>query len=345
MPSIKRIGALLIVVVAISVLMASGCIDAEAYIDDYVFNPDASDLCGAVAVSLVPDSEILYDFKTQEYVIYVNGDLVPFPETPGDSGFAYADFSVSSDSGNEVQGWFIPSVITPATGTVMLNHGSRGTRACFLSWATWLAQAGYHVVVYDYEGFDDSGGQKSVANIVPDARAVFQWIIQSDDPARQTVVLFGISLGTGPAITLADEYSERVPAVVLDSPFVVPSADRIDIEGITGLFVPGILEAFPDDMDNAANIKSVQAPILFLQGTLDTVSLIGDSQKLFQMAPAGSEWVEFESEHVAALFVDPQRYQDEVLSFLGRQITRRLTEWGTKPCTIEPMAALLAGGG
>ena len=226
-------------------------------------------------------------------------------------------------NGHSIAGWFMPARATPARGTVMMSNASKGTRACHLAWTHWLVADGYNVVMYDYQGFGESTGEKSIFNSVPDAEAVLRWTVDSEDPARQSVALMGVSLGTGPSIWLAVEFADRVWAVVVDSPFIVPRVtDDLDVAPLVQFFLPDILEIFPEEMDNGANIPRVFSPLMVLVGGHDRA--FATTFELFSRAGNGSVFSEFaNSSHAQALFDEPANYQQQVLSFLETNAPRR----------------------
>ncbi len=261
----------------------------------------------------------------------VNGFVFNLPEpalcneeaeslTPADFDLAFEPFSVQPTDGDTVRGWFIQAATADSPrGTVMLNNPSKGFRACFLQFLAVLAEDGYNVVSYDYEGFADSDGIKGVEHLARDAQAVFDWVIESDDPARQSLAIVGVSLGTGPSLMLAARYPQRVWAVVLDSAYAIPP--QFDVPSLAGLFslvVPYALPGFPSAIDNSINIESVQAPLLMLHGDADPLTAVAGAQMVFAGAPNGVKFVEFpDLGHVEAIFVQPDLYEQEVLSFLN----------------------------
>ncbi len=283
---------------------AAGCFDPEAFLNDFVFDAGQSDECEELALDLPDEPEII-------------------PETPADLGLDFEDFSVQAPNGQSVAGWFMPAPLTSARGTVMMSNASKGTRACHLAWTHWLVADGYNVVMYDYEGFGDSAGEKSIFSAVPDAEAVLQWILDSGDPTRQSVALMGVSLGTGPSIWLAAEFADRVWAVVLDSPFAVPrDADSLNMGPFIQLYLPDILEIFPQEMDNGANIVRVFSPAMILVGGHDPA--FATTFELFSRTGNGSVFTEFASSfHAQALFDEPAEYRQQVLSFLDANAPRR----------------------
>ncbi len=280
----------------ITLLSGGGCFDPGAFIDDFVFTSAGLDDCSALAAELQDEPETV-------------------PNDPSDLGLAFESFEAQASTGHAVAGWFIPA-IGAARGTVLMSNASLGTRSCPLAWTNWLTGARYNVVMYDYEGFGATGGVKRMTSIVPDAEAVLAWTVASDDPSRQSVAMMGLSLGVGPSLRLAAEFPDQVWAVVLDSPYRVPDASNApDLGPILDLFRPAILQAFPSEMDTVESAANVSAPVLVLSGGLDH-ALTAAFEILERIASGGTFVLFEESGHARALFDEPDRYQDEVLTFL-----------------------------
>lgn len=260
----------------------------------------------------------------------INGFVFNLPEpefcseddhllTPGDFGLEFEPFDVALPNGNIIRGWLTHAQTgAPVIGTVMFNNPSKGFQACFLPFIAVLADEGFNVVSYDYEGFGDSDGTKSIDNIAPNAEAVLSWVLDSDDPFRQSVALFGVSLGTGPSIWLAAEYPQQVWALILDSAYAIPPTMNFpSLQGLLSLLVPYAIPEFPPEMHNTTNILRTQAPLLMLHGSVDPLSTIEGAQMVFDRSPNPIGFVEFTGAgHVEAIFTEPERYEQEVFSFL-----------------------------
>jgi pimeloyl-ACP methyl ester carboxylesterase len=63
------------------------------------------------------------------------------PATPATWGFKFENIDFKS-----------------ADGTLVFSHGNAGSIGHHLGFVTWLAEAGYNVMMYDYCGFGKSGG-------------------------------------------------------------------------------------------------------------------------------------------------------------------------------------------
>ena len=106
---------------------------------------------------------------------------------------------------------------------VVMAHGFSGTRRDGLEpYAERFADAGFGVLLFDYRGFGDSGGQPrqviSIGGQQEDYRAAIRaaarvpWV----DPAR--IALFGSSFSGGHVVTVASG-DAQIAAVIAQAPF------------------------------------------------------------------------------------------------------------------------------
>ena len=86
----------------------------------------------------------------------------------------------------------------------------------------WMAQVlDVNVVAVDYRGYGFSDGTATVHAVLNDALAVYDYV--RDELGVREPVLFGRSLGTAPAVMVADE--RRVEGLILEAPF--PSLEAV----------------------------------------------------------------------------------------------------------------------
>lgn len=98
---------------------------------------------------------------------------------------------------------------------IVYCHGNAGNAAaCF-----YLFRYCQHpVVVWDYRGFGDSGGQPTVQNVVSDLQKVIQWTADHYETNPEDIILWGRSLGTNVVMQHVDKVSHPC-TVVLHTPF------------------------------------------------------------------------------------------------------------------------------
>jgi hypothetical protein len=179
---------------------------------------------------------------------------------------------VRSSDGVTLRGWYLPPEPAPA--------GPASTRAPALLWfygngetvafdapvLRELRPPGWALLALDYRGYGGSTGTPSETGLRRDAEAAWDFLVARPevDPAR--VALYGRSLGSVPALHLAARRPVR--AVVLDSPF---SSGR-EMARVHYWFMPPLLVRL--ELDNLANARRLQAPLLVFHGREDVIAPI-----------------------------------------------------------------------
>lgn len=195
-----------------------------------------------------------------------------------------------------------------ATLTVLCAHGNAEDLGHLLPWLEELRRAGFGVVAFDYRGYGlSSGAPPSAHGAVHDMEAAYRYVVDSLRVPASRVVLYGRSVGSGPATDLA----ARVPVggLVLESPFV--SAFRV----LTRVaLLP--FDRFP----NLRHIRQVRAPVLVIHGTQDEVIPVSHGRRLYEaaVAPKQAVWIEG-AHHNDVPLVGGARYWTALAAF-GRQV-------------------------
>ena len=217
----------------------------------------------------------------------------------------------------------LPIVMVPADGgtvatlylphpgaavTVLYAHGNAEDLGQLVPFLDEMRRAGFAVLAFDYRGYGMStGGPPTAAGATSDMEAVYRHAVETLRIPSSRLVLYGRSVGSGPATDLA----ARVPVggLVLESAFV--SAFRV-LTKVT-------LLPF-DRFDNLRHIRQVRAPILVIHGTEDEVIPVSHGRRLYDAAgrPKQALWVEG-AHHNDVPLVAGARYWSALASF-GREV-------------------------
>jgi fermentation-respiration switch protein FrsA (DUF1100 family) len=138
------------------------------------------------------------------------------------------------------------------------------------------------VFAYDYPGYGLSDGTPSEGGIyAANAAALLHLTGKLGVPANR-LVLYGRSLGGGPAVDLASK--EPVAGLILESTFT--SVFRVMTRWA---LLPG------DQFKNARKIPQITCPLLIMHGTDDRVIPFHHGKKLFDAAhgPKRHLWVQW----------------------------------------------------
>jgi abhydrolase domain-containing protein 17 len=187
---------------------------------------------------------------------------------------------VPTDDGVQVAVLHLPN--PDARFTILYSHGNAEDLGHLAPVLRELRDAGFAVIGYDYRGYGAStGGPPSAAGAYRDQQAVYRYATEQLGIPPSRIVLYGRSVGSGPATELAAR--EPVGGLILESAFtstfVVMTRVRL---------LP--FDRFP----NLQRIGRVQAPVLIIHGTRDEVIPVRHGQRLYEAAPEPKQafWVE-----------------------------------------------------
>ena len=195
-----------------------------------------------------------------------------------------------------------------AAVTVLYAHGNAEDLGQLAPLLDELRRTGFAVLAFDYRGYGMStGGPPSAAGATSDVEAVYRHAVERLKIPPSRLVLYGRSVGSGPATDLA----ARLPigGLVLESPFV--SAFRVLTK------VPLLpFDRFP----NLRHIRRVRSPLLVIHGTDDEVIPVAHGRRLFEAAaqPKQALWIEG-AHHNDVPLVGGERYWQALAAF-GRQV-------------------------
>lgn len=212
---------------------------------------------------------------------YMLAESVLFQPPP--ASYTTADLPIQHvpvNAGESVALLHLPNAA--ARYTILYSHGNAEDIGHLAPLFGYLHDLGFGVIAYDYRGYGQStGGKATVRKSVEDAEAVYRYAVDSLGVHPDRLLVYGRSVGSGPALELATHYP--VGGVILESAFT--SAYRVLTR------VPLLpFDRFP----NSRLIPRVRAPVLIIHGTADQIIAPSHGAKLFALAPEPKQsyWVE-----------------------------------------------------
>ncbi|HEY9773821.1 MAG TPA: alpha/beta hydrolase [Planktothrix sp.] len=172
------------------------------------------------------------------------------------------DVSFRTKNGARLHGWFFPQTNAPAA--ILVHHGNTGNIADIDVIIQTLLRTGVSVFVYDYRGYGKSESSPSVAGVVEDGIAAYDWLKQR--VGDQPIVFYGESLGGAIACQVA--LARRPKALILQSAFF--EMRRIACENYP-FFRIWPADLFPRPYFHSARaVNQLQVPLLVLHGAKDS---------------------------------------------------------------------------
>lgn len=249
------------------------------------------------------------------------------PETPATYGATFEDVSFTSEDGNVLTGWRLPSTGTGTT--IVMTHGLFRSRFELIERGCDLWRLGFGVVLYDLRRHGSSPAEFSTIGYEERHDVTAAVGVARDRAPGDRIVLFGVSMGAAATLLAAAE-TEGITAVVADSSFLSLSHTvshhlaraRIPTVPFAPLLVwmtAGRMSFDPSDFDVRAAVERIPCPILFIGGgqddrmPIDTVlvPLAGASRN-----PLSSRFVVENAGHGQAYDADRIGYIAAVNAFL-----------------------------
>ncbi|CDR96047.1 Abhydrolase domain-containing protein [Babesia bigemina] len=166
--------------------------------------------------------------------------------------------------------------------TILYSHGNAEDighvfHALMDRVANWDAD----LFIYDYSGYGVSEGKPSERNLYMDVEAAYDYLTQALGVDPNTVVAYGRSIGSGPAVHIA--LHRPVLGLILQSP--VASVYRVRFHRLP-FSMPG------DIFRNIDKVQNLNVPTLILHGTEDeTVPLVASQQMALKISEVYCRWI------------------------------------------------------
>lgn len=250
--------------------------------------------------------------------------------TPVDFNIPFQAISLKTRDGLNLSAWFI-STENPR-GTIIFSHGYSGDKSPDLEYASWLIEARFNLLLFDYRAHGDSDGEFTTLGFYErrDLLSAVDWL---GTRSIGRVVVMGFSMGGAIGILTASE-CDAICGVISDSAFadlpdlIVNQMKKRGFPGIIAdLFSRFIL--LIANVQTGANFRSIvpdkviagisPRPVLIIHGAADDDVPVAHARKLFGAARDPKElWIVPGATHRAVDDVEPKGYRRHVLAFLDK---------------------------
>lgn len=232
---------------------------------------------------------------------WLSADGMLFPSRASSYTTLPGMLTIPAKDGTPITAVHLPN--PAARYTLLYFHGNAEDLGGIFDHLTALHAHGFAVVAMDFRSYGLTPGTPSEANVFSDATAVYRHVTDRLGVPANRVILYGRSLGSGPAVELAAR--EPVGGLILQNAFV--SAFRT----LTGVpLLPW------DRFSNLEKMKRVRCPVLVLHGGLDRTVPFSHGEKLFAAAPEPkrSLWLP-QAAHNNFVEVAGERYWEALTEF------------------------------
>lgn len=228
---------------------------------------------------------------------------------PGTVGLAYENLSLRASDGVTLRAWWIPGA-SPEAPVMLCLHGNGGNLSNRTDKVRIFHDAGAAQLWIEWRGYGESGGSPDEPGLYRDALAGWAWLNAVKAVPPERLILYGESLGNGPAVELA----ARVPAagLIVDSGFTsIPDMGRI------------VLPWFPSRLarirfDNLSRLPKIAIPTMFLHSRQDDIIPYEMARRNFAASGSAKKtFVELKGSHNEGFLETGPAYGKAIKDFLA----------------------------
>ena len=184
------------------------------------------------------------------------------------------ELRLNTADGVELVAWYAPA----PTGrpTVVMFHGNGSTLRGERYRLKYFMDASMGGLMLAYRGYSGNPGSPTEEGLYADARAALDWL-EARGVHRESIALYGQSLGTGVATKMA--FERDFGALVLEAPFT----SAVDVAAHRFPVIP-VRWLMADRFDSLARIDSIDEPLLVMHGDADFVIPQSQARRLYAAA-------------------------------------------------------------
>jgi pimeloyl-ACP methyl ester carboxylesterase len=227
-----------------------------------------------------------------------------FPAPPASYQDDETILKIPSSDGNIISALYLEAA--DSQKLLLYSHGNGEDLGYILPVLEEFQRRGVSVLAYDYPGYGTSTGTPSEKAVFAAAEAVFDYAQRTLQIPGERIVLYGNSLGSGPACWLAERYP--VSGLIIRGAF--SSTFRVMTR----------IKLLPWDVfDNLKRLPKIEAPVLILHGKRDRIVTFEHALANAKAAQqAETHWVE-EAGHNDLVELMGESYWKLVLGFINRE--------------------------
>ena len=225
---------------------------------------------GAVALLYFMQGEFLYPRQTER-------------TAPAAAKFAAAQEHVlDTPDGEKIIVWHVPP--KGDRPVVLFFHGNGDFLAGRVPRFRAVTADGTGLVALSYRGYGGSSGVPSEKGLLLDAEAAYRFAAAKYEAKR--IVVWGFSLGTGPAVAIAAEHP--IAKLILEAPYT----STVDVAASLMPIIP-VRWLMRDQFRSDQRIGKVTAPLLVMHGARDPGIAIQFGERLYGLANQPKRFVRF----------------------------------------------------
>ena len=225
-------------------------------------------------------------------------------------------------NGQQIHAWWFPAkgdFSGKSLGTVVFFHGNAENITSHFASLSWLPEAGYNYLIWDYPGYGLSAGEPSPKDNVNSAHIVLNWAHEKDP---RPLIIYGQSLGGNIALRSALDMKSTIPlrAVVIDGSFISNRSvarQKASESWLLWLIQPLAWLVMSDEYSPAGIDTLSPVPLLVIHGQKDQVVAPKFGEAIYEQAAQPKEiWRIPEGTHNSTFWAHDRVYRKKFLEYL-----------------------------
>lgn len=197
------------------------------------------------------------------------------PDIKNSSVADIKEITVKTEDGLTLSAWYKPA--RPNMPTMIRFHGNASNVLWNMEAMAPYIEQGYGALSAEYRGYAGNPGKPTEDGLYKDAHAYMQFL-QAEGVLTNNIIVYGESLGTGPAVQAAIDYP-GIHTLILQTPFTALA----DAASKHYPFLP-VKWLLLDRYDSLFKIKNIKTSLIIVHGTDDGVVPYKLGKKLFEAA-------------------------------------------------------------
>lgn len=177
-----------------------------------------------------------------------------------------------------------------------------------------LVKKGYGVLLAEYRGYAGNPGKPTEAGLYQDAEAYLDYLVNNPHLRSNPIVVYGQSIGSGPAVEITARHPDKIKALILEVPF----DNLVNVVAKHYPLIPFKSKLLKDQYRSDDKIGNLVMPKLFILAGKDNVVGHDTGERLYRLAAEPKTLIDLpDANHVNVHSYD---LTDRITEFLERSI-------------------------
>jgi len=201
---------------------------------------------------------------------------------------------------------------------ILYFHGNGEVVSDYNEIAPYYNKEGINLVVADYRGYGSSNGYPNFSNVINDAPVILEAVkdkINQKNLGSTGIWVMGRSLGSMPALYLAQSHFDELKGMIIESGFV----SIVKLINHLGLPSPGDLSHLEKEAKEM--VKKISLPALIFHGERDQIVPLEQGEEIYELLASKDKRIFTvpRAGHNDIFFLERERYMREIKNLVKKR--------------------------